>query len=376
MRCCPNVILFHALIRSRISLKNSKMKEKFILGLGFICLLIWFSAFAIFALSKNSWAQIATPIVVAEKSVVPPQSDEGVIKLREDAVAKTSETISQIWNYQLAVIDDKAITTGKVISAVLLLSIGIWLSKGISSFIGRRIFPKLNLSGGGLAAIQSILFYLLVVFFALFALRLANVPLTVFTVIGGALAIGVGFGSQNIMNNFISGLIILVEQHVRVGDLVEVNDLQGMVKHIGPRSTIIRTINHTDIVVPNSQFLDKHVVNWTLSDNITRFKVDVGISYTSSIELAKKLLIQAAEENLHVISNPAPDVLFQEFGTSTIDLQLFGYIFINSTIGPNVVQSELRYRIWELFQVNGIEVAVPQRDVRLEMVGPVEVKTS
>ncbi|NMC63955.1 MAG: mechanosensitive ion channel [SAR324 cluster bacterium] len=352
------------------------MKKKLILWFGGVGLLILFSAFAIFSLSKNSWAQIATPIVVAEKSVVPPQSDEGVIKLREDAVAKTSETISQIWNYQLAIIDERAITTGKVISAILLLSIGIWLSKAISNFVGRRIFPKLNLSGGGLAAIQSILFYLLVVFFALFALRLANVPLTVFTVIGGALAIGVGFGSQNIMNNFISGLIILVEQHVRVGDLVEVDDLQGMVKHIGPRSTIIRTINHTDIVVPNSQFLDKHVVNWTLSDNITRFKVDVGISYSSSIELAKKLLIQAAEENLHVISNPAPDVLFQEFGSSTINLQLFGFVFINSTIGPNVVQSELRYRIWELFQANGIEVAVPQRDVRLEMVGPVEVKTS
>lgn len=310
----------------------------------------------------------------AEPAPTAPSLQQDVITLRNNAVEKTSEQFTKVWTYELAVLDEKPITVGKVVSAIILLALAIWFSKGLSSLIGRFALPRLGLQDGGLMAIQSILFYLLVVFFALLALRLANVPLTLFTVIGGALAIGVGFGSQNIMNNFISGLIMLVEQHVRVGDLIDVDGLQGTVKYVGPRSTTIRTLDNFDIVVPNSHFLDKRVINWTLSDNIVRLTVMVGVDYGSPPELVTKLLLQAAGENLHVLSSPDPDVLLADFAPNTLDFELCCFMFVNSLVGPGFVKSELRYRILELFREHGITLAFPQRDVHIEMPEPVAIK--
>lgn len=282
--------------------------------------------------------------------------------------------VTNVWHYELAAVDDKPITAGKIISAIVLLSLGFWLSRKLSNLLGRLVLPKLGLQDGGLLAIQSILFYLLIVFFALAALQIVSVPLTLFTFVGGALAIGIGFGSQNIMSNFISGLIMLVEQHVRVGDLIEVNNLQGTVKHVGPRSTIIRTGDNIDIVVPNSSFLDKHVVNWTLCDNMIRLVVQVGVSYDSDTQLVTKLLLQAAEENLHALSNPKPMVFLTAFSDNTLDFELACFVFIGSILSAGAVKSELRYRIHELFLENGITIAFPQRDVHLEIDKPVEIK--
>ncbi len=336
--------------------------------------------FRIFILTTAITALCSVP-ALSQPAAAPPENtaaapsvQQDVITLRDNAVEKTSEQFRKVWAYEIGVIDEKPITVEKVVSAVILLALAIWFSKGLSSLIGRFALPRIGLQDGGLMAIQSILFYLLVVFFALIALRLAHVPLTLFTVIGGALAIGVGFGSQNIMNNFISGLIMLVEQHVRIGDLLDVDGLQGTVKHVGPRSTTIRTMDNLDIVVPNSHFLERQVINWTLSDNIVRFTVAVGVDYISSSETVKKLLLQAAEENLYVLSSPSPGVLLADFAPNTLDFELYCFMFLNSLVGPAFVKSELRFRILELFREHGITLAFPQRDVHIEMTRPVAIK--
>ena len=325
---------------------------------------------------QHAAAQPASPAPPTSSSLASDIETTGqaVITLRNDAVEKTSDELRELWQYELVVIEDRPITVGKLIIAIILLSLAIWLSKGASAFVGRFILPRLGLEDGGLVAVQSILFYLFVLFFALFALRIVNVPLTMFTVIGGALAIGVGFGSQNIMSNFISGLIMLVEQHVRVGDRVEVDGLKGIVKHVGPRSTTIRTSDNIDIVMPNSYFLDKRVINWTLGDNMVRFSLNVGVSYESNIQLVSQLLLQVAEENLHVLSDPAPSVRCVAFAPDTIDFQLLCFMYLNTTTEPDPIQSELRYRIFELFTRHGISFGFPQREVHLDTDKPLQIK--
>ena len=333
--------------------------------------ILWLISTLLFAVLP---AAAQTPQAEPVFTATPSETEHDIITMRNDAVRKTTEQIRGVWRYQIAVVDDRPITVGKIVSAIILLSLAIWLSKGVSSLLGRLFLPKLGLKDGGLMAVQSIIFYLLIAFFALFALRLANVPLTMFTVIGGALAIGLGFGSQNIMSNFISGLIMLVEQHVRVGDLIEVDKVQGTVKHVGPRSTTVRTGDNIDIVVPNSQFLDKHVVNWTLPDNMIRATLEVHAAYESDVKLITGLLLQAAEENLHVLETPPPGVLLHQFGQETLEFQLYFHIFLVSITGMNIVKSELRYRILELFREHEISMMLPQRDLRVEVPEKVKVQ--
>ena len=138
-------------------------------------------------------------------------------------------------------------------------------------------------------AVQTIAFYLLVTICGFLTLDMLSIPLTVFTFLGGAAAIAVGFGSQNILNNFISGLIILGEQPIRIGDLVEIDGLHANIEHIGPRSTRVRTGSNLEIIVPNSRFLENNVTNWTLSNNEIRVCVSVGVSYGSPVDQVLKV---------------------------------------------------------------------------------------
>ena len=204
--------------------------------------------------------------------------------------------IVKFWRYEFTVVDDRSITLGMVILALLLLIAGYLASKRISQAFGRILQRRFGLSGGAAAALQNIAFYLMVIAFLLWAMQLVSIPLTVFTFLGGVLAIGIGFGSQNVVNNFISGLILLVERPVKVGDLVEVDGTVGSVESIGLRSARIRSGDNTHIIVPNSTFLEQKVLNWTISDDLVRTQVDVGIAYGSPTREAEKLIKQALDE--------------------------------------------------------------------------------
>ena len=149
--------------------------------------------------------------------------------------------IAAAWEYEITSVDDRPITVKKIAKGLILLLIGIYLSRRLSRFVGNRMLPRLGMNNGVSMAVQSIAFYALLTMFGFVSLELANVPITVFAFLGGAVAIGVGFGSQNVLNNFISGLILLAEQPIRVGDLVEVNGLYGTVEKIGARSTRVKT---------------------------------------------------------------------------------------------------------------------------------------
>lgn len=297
----------------------------------------------------------------------------GGLQVREKMSA-AKDSISSVWSYELTSIDDRPITVSKVVTAILLFLIGYLLSRRISRQVRRKLFPKLKLAEGVSAALESLLFYFLVIFFALFALKLANVPLTIFTILGGAVAIGIGFGSQNIMNNFISGLILLMEQPIRVGDLVQLDDLTGTVLRIGLRSTIIRASSNIDLIVPNSQFLEKMVVNWTLADRRVRLNIKIGIAYGAPTRQAAEILKKAVQEHAQVLKSPEPLVWFSDFGDNALLFEVHFWSHVKSMTEKRTTESDLRFVIDDLFREAGIVIAFPQRDVHLDTLKPLEVK--
>jgi small-conductance mechanosensitive channel len=284
------------------------------------------------------------------------------------------QRLKSVWSYELTSVDDRPITVGKVISGLILLVIGYLVSRFLSRLFGRRVLPRVGMHQSAAAALQTVVFYTLVATFAMLALWLVNVPLAVFTFLGGAVAIGVGFGSQKIINNFISGLILLAERPIRVGDLIQIDGLYGTVSQIGARSTRVTTANNVEIIVPNSSFLENNVVNWTLSDDRVRTMVAVGVAYGSPTRDVSRLLKRAADEHGLVMASPEPFVWFTEFGDNALQFQLHFWLQMKNLSDRLRVESDMRHKIDSLFREARIEIAFPQRDVHLDTLRPLDVR--
>lgn len=282
--------------------------------------------------------------------------------------------VSAVWNHEVLAIDDQSITVRKIVLGLALVLIGLILSRIASKLVGRRLLPRLGFNDSASAALQSVAFYIMLLIVFLCALNYVNVPLTAFTVLGGAIALGVGFGSQNIVNNFMSGLIILAERPIRVGDMIELDGLHAMVEQIGARSTRVKTATNLEIIVPNSSFLESNVVNWTLSDNVIRAKVDVGVAYGAPTRQTEQLLIQAAADHERVIPQPAPFVWFAAFGDNSLNFELHFWVHMSSLAEQRQIESDVRFRVEELLREAGITIAFPQRDVHIDTSGPMEVR--
>jgi potassium-dependent mechanosensitive channel len=291
-----------------------------------------------------------------------------------DRIRQGWRGLSTAWDYELVAVQDRPITVGKVVLGILLFLAGIYVSRWVSRFLGRRVWPRFGLDPGASAALQSLSYYVLVVIMTLIALQVVNVPLTLFTFVGGALAIGIGFGSQNLMNNFISGLILLAERPIKVGDLVEIGEMRGTVESIGARSTKVRSHKNIHVIVPNSHFLEKEVVNWTLADDSVKTSVAVGIADGSPLDKIQELLIEAVSNHEKIFTTPAPAVLLRNFGESALEFEVFFWVRIRSSMEMWTIESDVRLRIDRLFREHGIETAFPQRDVHLETKGPLEVR--
>lgn len=282
--------------------------------------------------------------------------------------------ISQGWNYELAKFDDSPITVGKVILCVVLIFFGYFFARWIASLLGRFIFPRLGVNDKAAAPMRSIVFYALLFTVVLVAFRIVNVPLTVFTVAGGAIAIGIGFGSQNVMNNFISGLILLAERPIRIGDLVQLDDTLGTITHIGARSTKVKTPSNQEVIVPNSQFLENRVINWTLADHMVRTHVSVGVAYGSPARRVSDLMLKAAKEHEKVLLAPTPFVLFREFGDNSLVFEVYFWIYMNTHAERLQAESDIRFVLDRLFRDANIVISFPQRDLHLDTTSPLEIR--
>lgn len=279
-----------------------------------------------------------------------------------------------IWNFQLTAIDAQPITIGKLVVGLFVFAIGYYLLKKIKRMLELQLFAKTQLDVSYQKSLASFIFYFLLVFLSLFTLRLLNVPLTAFTILGGAVAIGVGFGSQNLVNNFLSGLILMIERPIRVGDFVELQGLSGIVEEIGSRATRIRNVDRTHWVVPNSTLLENHLLNWNLSDDVVRVSVSIGVAYGSPTNTVKELLLAAAKAHPKVLQDPQATVLFSDFGDNALIFELLFWTNVQTMLQRRLIASEMRFRIDALFREAKITIAFPQRDIHLDMNQPIAVE--
>jgi small-conductance mechanosensitive channel len=197
-------------------------------------------------------------------------------------------------------------------------------------------------------------------------LDLINVPITAFAFLSGAIAIGFGFGAQNIINNFISGWILMWERPIRIGDFLEIEDAKGIVEEINTRSTRIKRVDGVHMLIPNSKLIENTVINWTLVDRLVRTTVRVGVAYGSPVKEVADLILQATVEQEEILSTPNPSVTFEDFGDNALIFDINFWINSNVEGGLRRARSNVRFRLAELFEEHNIVVAYPQRDVHLD----------
>ena len=287
-------------------------------------------------------------------------------------LSKAWNSSMAVWNFEITTIDDAPFTVGSLILGLLLFVVGLWASRLGAGAIGRVAVGRLKLDAGAAQAIQTFSFYAMLAAFTMLALRTIHFPLTAFAFLGGALAIGIGFGSQNVMNNFISGLILMLERPVRAQDVVEIDGAHGVIQKIGPRSTQIRSTDGRHIVVPNSFFLESNVVNWTLSDDLMRTKVSVGVAYGSPTRQVKQLIEEVIEAEPLVLNTPPANVIFDAFADNSLNFDVYFWVTARSPMSVRDVASRVRFRIDDVLREHNITIAFPQRDVHLNSGSPIE----
>ena len=297
-------------------------------------------------------------------------------KTAKDYWEDSWRSVKQGWNFVLTTVgtNESPITVGKVISGVLLVILGYFLARWISRLFAGRLPRRFGVTQNAASAMESLSFYVLLAMFTVISLYYVDVPLTAFTIAGGAVALGVGFGSQNIINNFISGLILLAEQPIRVGDQIQIEGVSAKVEHIGARSTRVRTSSNQEIIVPNSSFLQNNVINWTLSDTNVRGEIKLGVAFGSDLELTRNTLIAAAKEHELVMDQPAPFVWLMDFGDNAVQFELHFWIQMASSSQRRQVESDIRFIIDRRFREKNLVMAFPQRDVHLSSERPLAVQ--
>jgi small-conductance mechanosensitive channel len=284
------------------------------------------------------------------------------------------ERIKAILNYHLLRLGETEITLWALIYFLVLLLLLFYLAGKTRKLLVERVLIRTRLDLGARQAVGSITRYFLLLVGLLIILQTAGINLTTLNVIAGAVGIGVGFGLQNIASNFISGLIILFERPIKIGDRIVVGDVEGDVTEIGARSTTVVTNNRIAIIVPNSMFISEPVINWQYTDPKVRFEIPVGVAYGSDVRLVERLLLEVAEENPDVLEDPPPDVCFREFGDSSLNfvLRVWNHKHVHRKL---VLYSMLNFAIYDKFKDHGVEIPFPQRDIHIRS-GVLEPRTS
>ncbi len=301
-----------------------------------------------------------------------------------EKMAALAAKVKGAWKFELMVVDDQSVTVGKISIALFLLVFGIILAGYFTRAVQRHILPRTRLSESGSAITEKILYYLTLCVVVLVSMRVVSIPLTAFAFLGGAMAIGVGFGGQKIISNFISGFILMAEQPVKVGDLIQMADIVGKIEEIGARSTRVRTFANIHVLVPNSYFLENNIINWTHSDKIIRGDVTVGLAYGSPTAEVRKVLMRAVRAHPEALDHPKPYVFFNDFGDNSLVFTVYFWITVQLINDKKRIESDLRFIIDDMFRESGLVIAFPQRDVhfdpsiplRLEMVTAAEPKAS
>ncbi len=254
--------------------------------------------------------------------------------------------------------------SASLITTLILILIGVfWLSHAVSSWIKRGVLTHLGFDRGTREVVTAFIRYLLTFLGLIIVLQTAGVNLSSLTIFAGVIGIGVGFGLQNLASNFISGLTILLEQPIRVGDFIQVGDLLGTVENISIRSTNVRTQDGVFVIVPNMKFVENHVINWSHTDPRCRIHIPVGVEYGSDTLAVSEALLSCARHEPRVLSNPSPKVWFRDFGESDLKFELL--VWIDQPAESEPIKSALNFLIDQEFRDRGIQIPFPQQELSI-----------
>jgi len=279
------------------------------------------------------------------------------------------ESVSEGWQEVTGLgmrVGEVEITLEMVLVAVVAIYASTAASWGIRSVLEAEVFPRQAFDRGIRDSIKKILHYCFIVFGVFLALMVTGVELKNFAVLAGAFGIGIGFGLQNIVNNFVSGLILLFERPIKVGDLLIVDEEWGSVRKIGLRSTVVTTLDESEIIVPNSMLISEKVTNWSLSSPLCRVTVPVGVAYGSDVPLVLEILTGVGGDIDEVMEDPEPSALFSGFGNSSLDFEL--RVWISDVRDRLRVRSAVCQYVDRRFREEGVEIPFPQRDLHLRSV--------
>jgi small-conductance mechanosensitive channel len=268
----------------------------------------------------------------------------------------------------------RSVTVDKVVTALAILIVGYWFAVRLARLVEGHSVTRLGIDASLARIARRWILFLEVLLLVVLSLMVVKIPLTIFAFMGGALAIGAGFGMQNMLKNLISGLMLLFERPFRPGDVVEVGGIRGRVTDIGVRSSHIIDANGIETVIPNSTFIEQNVTNWTLSSKSVRIVVNIGIAYGSPVKELKKLLLEVAGQHGLVLKDPEPQVLLEDFASDALLFGLYIWVIINPDVSWKTIASDLRYMISKTLDEHGIVIAFPQRDIHLDASRPLEVR--
>ena len=266
--------------------------------------------------------------------------------------------------FTLFKIGGEPITTYDLLAFALTLLLTAVVARRVRRLLELYFLRRLPVEAGAQYAVASLTQYGLWVVGLLVGLKVLNINLTAIAVVAGALGVGIGFGLQNVVGNFVSGLVLLVERPIRVRDRVTMEGVEGNVRAINFRSTTIQTNDNISVIVPNSEFINGKVVNWSLGDPKIRIHAPVGVAYGSDLATVTNTLLTAAKETEGVLNIPEPEVRFLEFGESSLNFDLL--VWTNDPANHFRLRSRLNYAIDAAFRRQGVEIPFPQRDVHVK----------
>lgn len=269
--------------------------------------------------------------------------------------------------------DGVSVTWLQILYSFVFVIVAWYASRLLAFLLVRKLLSKTKISPDTKAIIQRIIFFSMIVLVCLSILTYLGIPLATFAFISGAVAIGFGFGAKTIIENFLSGWILMSERPIRIGDIIEMEGFLGTVIVIGNRSTQIRRNDGAHIIVPNSQVLESRLVNWTLNDPFIRTSVRVGVAYGSDVELVKQLLLQVLQQHDLVQESPESVIVFEDFGDSALIFDAFFWVSVQTGKELRLVRGEIRFLIEKIFRENNVIISFPQRDVHLNLTDPTQL---
>lgn len=272
--------------------------------------------------------------------------------------------VDAIWTQALFDIGGVRFTIASIFKIAIYLAVIVFLTNQITRLFTTHILDNTTLDEGKKFSFQRGISIFMISLGVLMGLHFIGLDLTSFALFTGAIGIGIGLGFQNIAKNFASGLVLLIESSVKVGDRIEIEGLQGDIVYIGSRGTWVRTNENVVIIVPNTEFIEGRVTNWTANDRKVRLNIPLGVSYDSDPERVREVLFEVAKNHPDVLEDPASDVIFTGFGESSLDFELRIWTTKQVTT-PRIIASDIYFKVFAAFKREGIEIPFPQRDLHL-----------